>query len=229
MYKCTCRTTFNLLHIDVLRHLLEAVKLAMPFLPSKKSGLSKSFVDTVVDSLLCSSGFAEVARRRRSEQERLHGASHLAYLLDVEAWRKQFAGHRPAQRSVADFFTPASAAGPSRGGVRGVRGAAPPRRGGLPPTLPFRSFVDVYGRKTSAAYITKMVLSFLAVLAPWFVAIAAENVGAGKGIVSCDDTVKVTKFLRGSEVKCLRGFTLVACWPSLTSPAPLAPPAPSRS
>jgi hypothetical protein len=76
------------------------------------------------------------------------------------------------------------------------------------PPPPFRSFADVYGRKTSGAYITRVVLAFLAVLEPYLKAIIAEYVGCGKGILSCDDTVKITKYVNHAEVAALRGMTL---------------------
>jgi hypothetical protein len=88
LYICTCSdATFNSLE-RVLRRLPERVLERLPCLLTTKSGLSRRFVDDVVDALLRNSGFEEAARLRRSEQQRLHTEAQLAYLLDVEAQRQ---------------------------------------------------------------------------------------------------------------------------------------------
>lgn len=94
LYKCTCsEVTFNSLDERVLRRLPERVLERLPCLLTTKSGLSRRFVDDLVDGLLRNSGFEEAARLRRSEQERLH--------TDAESGVCVRVGHRGSSASAA--------------------------------------------------------------------------------------------------------------------------------
>ena len=107
LYRCTCSpVTFNSLDVRVLKRLPERVLERFPCLLSSRSGLDRRYVNDVVDGLLRNTGFEEVARRRRSEQERLHTEAHLAYLLDVEAWQQVRAKARDGAPAPAECSQP---------------------------------------------------------------------------------------------------------------------------